>query len=260
MTLPLAVLFKLLSLARWRCRGDWLGAAALSLGLLCAAPAQAQAPKISLSAARTTAYVGEDLVFTLRFAGRERRDQDYHVSFVPGARCVSGGATQYVAGDVIHTLACSFSKPGPRSVQGIGGFLNTAAGGSVDALGNIRFGDWVPGSLSDPLDIVILPQIRPALTLERLDAKALAGQPLRLRARLSGTDSAVPVEGKINFGGSTDYALDATGEALGELRGLSPGPTELVARLTVASPAYEKVQSLPLSVVVEKGGSVVLLN
>ncbi|HLO95294.1 MAG TPA: hypothetical protein VK195_13345, partial [Burkholderiaceae bacterium] len=173
-----------------------LGLWVLVASLLWAPVAQAQAPKITLSAAKTTAYVGEDVVFTLRFTARERYDLDYHVTFVPGARCVSGGATKYVAGDVIHTLACSFSKPGPRSVQGIGGFLNTAVGGSMDAMGNIRFGDWVPGSLSDPLDIVILPQIKPVLSLERLDPKALAGQPLRLRARLSGTDPAVPVEGK----------------------------------------------------------------
>ena len=252
----MSVYMRFASQMKWALTGIGLFAATL----LAAPQAQAQAPKISLSAAKTTAYVGEDLVFTLRFAARERRDQDYHVSFVPGARCVSGGATKYVGGDVIHTLACSFSKAGPRAVQGIGGFLNTEAGGSVDTLGNIRFGDWVPGSLSDPLDIVILPQIKPVLSLERLDAKALAGQPLRLRARLSGTDAAVPVEGKINFGGTTDYALDATDEAVGELRGLSPGTIDLVARLTVASPAYEKVQSLPLSVLVEKGGSVVLLK
>ncbi|WP_269630897.1 Ig-like domain repeat protein [Pelomonas sp. BJYL3] len=232
----------------------------LGASLLWAPVAQAQAPKISLSVAKTTAYVGEDLVFTLRFAARERYELDYHVSFIPGARCVSGGATQYVAGEVIHSLACSFSKPGPRAVQGIGGFLNVAAGGSVDANGNIRFGDWVPGSLSDPLDIVILPQIKPVLTLERLDEKVQAGQPVRLRARLSGVDPAVPVMGKVSFGASQDYALDAAGEAVGELPGRYMGASEVVARLNVASPAYEKVQSAPLSLVVEKSGSTTLLN
>lgn len=247
--------------------------AQLLLGMvfaLASAVAAAETYPVKLQSGHTQVYVGQEVQFRVTQPSIPGNAMYEALTVMPG-NCRYLGNFGFADNVPLTTgnVACRFDYPGTYRLRGYGGIVQDVV---YPNSGIRRETSWFSDSKSnEEIELTVLPQLRPTITLTLPESRVIIGRPARFTANLTGLDPAVPLAGAIQLSGSGTtglgfagnvlplFELDAQGNVSGEFVPATAGSFRFTAQLYRKADAYASVYANSIDLIVDKGSSGVSL-